>query len=165
MRKTQKSRPLSFFAMLLALLGIGGCEITDIIDNGGGAMVMYGSPTVLYEVKGKVTDQKGNPIPGIQVTVESEFKGDGCLVYYSAIEEAVTTGSNGKWQRYASHMPTQTLKISYKDIDGEAGGGEFADDSIFVNVTIVKDEKKAQQNFWYLGDAKVDVPTVKLKKK
>jgi len=166
MKRIHKPHKVGILAMLAALLGIGACgEINeDDPNNGGEMMVMYGSPTAYYEVKGKVKGPDGKPVQGIQVTVESRRQSDGRYYYYP-IEEPVTTDSEGKWQRNAGHYPSTSLKVVYKDIDGAANGGEFADDSVFVDITVVKDEKKAKENPWYMGDVKVDVPTVKLKKK
>ena len=55
--------------VLLSLMGYS-CSSDDIVDEYGVpiAEVAYGCPYADYVVKGQVTDEAGNPIPGIQVT-------------------------------------------------------------------------------------------------
>lgn len=164
MLQIRKPRKIGFFAMLLALLGIGGCQSLEEADEKVGelTMVAYGVPTVHYTIKGKVTDEKGKALEGIQVSVKSRRHGDN-RSWYSDIIFPITSDSKGKWEAEPRAMPTDTLQIVFTDIDGAANGGEFAADSIRVPVKIEKDPKN--NDAWYVGDAKVDVPTVKLKKK
>lgn len=146
--------------MLMSALGLGSCdEVNEIINRD--MMLAYGSPHVNYSVKGKVTDESGKAIEGIRVKVEARHHSDG-YVYYRMIEDYVKTDAKGAWTRGSAHYPTDTLQVTFEDIDGDANGGQFASDSIRVPVKVVKDEKNTSA--WYMGDAKVDVPTVKLKK-
>ncbi|MCR5708999.1 MAG: radical SAM-associated putative lipoprotein [Bacteroidales bacterium] len=157
-------RRLGFFALLLSALGLAGCDTTQELkdDTEKEMLLMYGSPTVHYSVKGKVTDQSGKPIEGISVRVSKRSRTAENVSFYYPIEADVTTDSGGNWMRGSAHGPTDTLRITFTDIDGDAGGGQFAPDSVFVPVKIVKDENNKSP--WYIGDAKVSVPTVKLKK-
>jgi len=163
MRRIQKPHKVGFFAMLFALLGIGACgEINEDDPNFRNGEVMYGVPTVYYSVKGKVTDENGKAVDGIQVRVQRQAKGDN-RIWYDDMTAPITSGTDGKWSTEPRDMPTSTLKIVFTDIDGDANGGEFAADSLLVPVTITKDSKNTDP--WYYGEAKVDVSTVKLKKK
>lgn len=164
MLQIRKSRKVGFFAMLLALLGIGGCQSLEEVDEQVGelTMVAYGVPTVHYSINGKVTDEKGKALEGIQVSVKSKRHGDN-RSWYSDIISPISSDSKGKWEAEPRAMPTDTLQIVFTDIDGAANGGEFAADSVRVPVNIEKDPKN--NDAWYVGDAKVNVPTVKLKKK
>lgn len=161
MNSNKKNR-WGFFAMLLALLGIGGCGELNEDDPNFRMEVMYGVPTVHYSIKGKVTDENGKAVDGIQVRVQRQASGDN-RIWYDDITAPISSGADGKWSVEPRDMPTSTLKIIFTDTDGEANGGEFATDSIQVPVNIVKDPKNKDP--WYDGDAKVEVPTVKLKKK
>lgn len=54
----------------LAALGFTSC------NGWGGQSVEYGTPTVSYHVTGQVTDEAGNPIPGIKVKVVDPYDFD-----------------------------------------------------------------------------------------
>ena len=158
MRTDKKKRNLGFFAMLLALFGIGSCNINDDIDLN--LMAAYGTPTVHYTVHGKVTDPNGNPIEGIQVTVGTAWTDDLHNYYTHPIEAPVTTDRRGKWIREAYFYPSDSLHIQVKDIDGELRGGEYEDAHIIVKQIEYKDGKD-----WYSGHADIRVPDIILKKK
>lgn len=166
MLQIRKPRKIGFFAMLLAVLGIGGCQnqAFEEVDEeiSGITRLAYGSPSAHYSVKGKVGDNKGQALEGIEVRVQGRFQSDG-NVYYRDLKQPTLTDGNGQWSSEIYHWPTDTLQIVFTDIDGAANGGEFAADSVRVATTIVKDPNNKSP--WYLGDAKVDVPTVRLKKK
>ena len=159
--RIDKPRKYGFFAMLLALLGIGGCQMEEE-DINGGMEVMYGVPTVAYSVKGKVTDGNGKALEGIQVTIQSRHYGNDHY-WYSDIITPVASDADGKWAADRGAMPTDTIQVLFTDIDGAANGGEFATDSVRVPVKIEQDPNNT--DFWNFGSARVDVPTVKLKKK
>ena len=63
------------------LLGILGFSFVSACDGEGASPIPmygvpapeYGSPYAEYFVKGKVTDEAGNPIKGIAVTVPDEY--------------------------------------------------------------------------------------------
>jgi putative lipoprotein (rSAM/lipoprotein system) len=88
--------------LLLGLLGFTACEESEMCE--------YGTPTVDFTVKGRVTDKTGNPIKGI--AVESEHKW-------------TSTGRDGRF--YISGIRECTDAIYFRDGDGEANGGEFAE--------------------------------------
>lgn len=161
MRSNRKKRNLGLFAMLLALIGIGSCNVAEDIDET--LVAAYGTPTVHYTVHGKVTDPNGNPIEGIQVTVGTAWTDDLHNYYTHPIEAPVTTDRRGKWIREAYFYPSDSLHIQVKDIDGAEHGGEFADYQTSLPVKIVKNPKNT--NPWYMGDATVNVSDIKLKKK
>ena len=154
----KSSGKIGFLSMILALLGLGGCEAAEDI---GDIKCMYGSPTVHYSVKGKVTDEKGKPVQGIEVTIEGQYQEEG-VVINRPITQPRQSGADGTWSAEEGHLPYSTLLIRFKDIDGEANGGLFAEDSTTVAVNVVKDPKET--NPWRVGDANISVPTIKLKK-
>lgn len=162
MLQIRKPRKTGFFAMLLALLGIGGCQSLALEEVEELTMVAYGAPTACYSIKGKVTDEKGKALEGIEVRVKRRFHADGRDRYFDILVP-LASDANGKWSTEIRATPTDTLQIVFTDIDGAANGGEFAADSVRVPVKIEKDPRK--NDAWYVGDAKVEVPTVKLKKK
>ncbi len=153
-----KPKRLGFFAMLLALLGIGGCSEINGINN----MAMYGTPTADWSVKGKVLDPDGKPVAGIQVILGNHFEDGPGVIYdnhYIPID-TVNTGVDGSFSYQKHGFPIEHLQIDTHDIDGEAGGGEFQDATILVRNIEYKDKKG-----WYVGKADISVPDIKLKKK
>ena len=54
--------------LLIGALGFTACSENGDNDGGGGAMCEYGTPTVHFAVKGRVTDADGNPIKGIVIS-------------------------------------------------------------------------------------------------
>ncbi|MGX8708529.1 MAG: radical SAM-associated putative lipoprotein [Bacteroidales bacterium] len=138
---------LGFFAMVLALLGLGGCEVLEEAE-GLNEGRMYGPPVVKYSSKGKVTDVTGNPIPGIEVSITGRFKEQGQLVYTPLTGSAVYSDGDGNWKTENRHMVNlDAVTIHFKDIDGQNNGGYWAEDSTTVNVVFKKS-----------NEAKIDVP-------
>lgn len=110
-------------AWLLCLIGFGSavaCSPGMVADE-------YGSPYASYEVKGKVTDQQGNPIPGIQVTCDAMYI------------QPVYTESDGSYALNGDGFPREKIQVSFEDVDGEENGGLFAARSVSVETVHVKE--------------------------
>ena len=137
---------------LLTMLGYG-CSSTD--ENRDVDVEEYGCPYADYVVQGSVTDEAGNPIQGINVKAPYGSDLD------SQFAQIVQTDAKGSFtlQEFSS---TRGREIIVEDIDGEANGGEFLSDTIFVNSLPKTQTEKG--NGWYTGkfDVKADI---KLKKK
>lgn len=137
--------------LLLALLGIlgfnlAGCEISE----------EYGTPYATYEFKGRVQDQAGRPIEGIQVECRS-------LAGYSAGGYPLAqTDARGKFEGKTSDMPSTRWTVRFVDIDGPLHGS-FADDS--VEVTFENSDYKKGKGSWNRGSASKEIPTIVLKEK
>ena len=120
-----------------------------------GTIVEYGCPYADYVVKGSVTDEVGNPIQGIKITAPNGSDLD------SQFNQIVQTDAKGNFTlKEFSSMRGHDMIV--EDIDGEANGGEFLSDTIFVNSLPKTQTEKG--NGWYTGkfDVKADI---KLKKK
>lgn len=146
-----------FIALLLALFGIGttGCIVP----------CMYGSPTADFTVKGKVVDESGAPISGLQVILGRRYYDSPSVIYdenYFPID-TIQTGPDGIYQYQTMNgaaFPVDNLQVDVNDIDGEAGGGAFESASLVVK-KIEYDGGKG----WYEGHAEIEVPDIILKKK
>ncbi len=155
-QKHNKTRALGFFSILLAFLGVG-CEEIGIIE------LMYGSPTAHFSVKGKVTDESGNPIQNIEVNLYgvSSYEGQDYAVPNQV--QPVKTDTKGTYLIEMNDSPYTTIQVNVKDIDGAANGGEFASDSLRNSTyTFLKD--KNDKNEWSVGNADITMPDIKLKK-
>ena len=152
-----KTRKFRFFSMLLALLGLGGCEII--------APVMYGAPSVRFSVKGTVTDEDGRPIQNLEVNLSGVDSYEGEEYVIPTGREPVKTDQKGTYLLdYSGVTPFTTIQVNVKDVDGPANGGEFASDSVRTSgFTFVKDKKDT--NAWSVGTADITMPGIKLKKK
>lgn len=110
-------------AWLLCLIGFG----SSVACSPGMVADEYGSPYASFEVKGKVTDQQGNPIPGIQVTCDAMYI------------QPVYTESDGSYALDGDGFPREKIQVSFEDVDGEENGGLFAARSVSVETVHVKD--------------------------
>lgn len=72
-----------------------------------------GTPYILYEIHGTVTDSDGNPLSGIRVM--------------SGTSEPVYTSSGGTFVLFGKSAPSssESAVITCDDMDGEANGGFF----------------------------------------
>ena len=156
-QKHNKARALGFFSILLAFLGVG-CEELGIIK------VMYGSPSAHFSVKGKVTDESGNPIQNIEVNLYGVASYEGQDYAVPNQGQSVKTDTKGTYLIEMNDRPYSAIQVNVKDIDGAANGGEFASDSLRnSSYTFIKD--KNDKSEWSVGKADITMPDIKLKKK
>lgn len=140
--------------LLLGLLGFSACsegensnKTRDDIDN---IPCMYGTPTVEFTIKGKVTDSAGVPIKGI--VVSSDRNSD-----LSAV-----TGEDGSFTTNKVRAINIYGTLTFTDTDGDANGGDFATKDVSVeNLPTVKIK---DGEGWYNGEYEVTAD-VKLTKK
>lgn len=144
---------LGFFAMVLALLGLGGCEALEETE-GLNQKMMYGAPIVKYSSKGKVIDWDGKPIPGIEVSITGRINEQGQTVYTPLTGSAVYSDKGGNWKSENRHVTNlDAVTIHFKDIDGQDNGGYWAEDSTTVNVVFKKE-----------NEAEIDVPDFQMQR-
>ena len=142
-----KPKKTGFLAMLLSLLGLApACNII--------APCMYGSPNADWSVKGKVIDENGKPVGGLQVVIDYNDQ-EGWPV------DTLKTRSDGGYSLEDNGFPFHQLKVEVEDIDGEAGGGQFQKATL-----IVRDiQYKHGDGAWYSGHADIAVPDIVVYKK
>ena len=152
--KTMKPKKTGFISMLLALLGVGA---TSCI-----VPCMYGTPNADWTVKGKVVDEAGKPVAGLQVVLGNQYENSEQVIYdqnYWPLD-TLQTGTDGVYQVDQQGFPLNYLRVDIHDIDGEAGGGEFADASLILHDIKFEDGKG-----WYEGHAEINVPDIVVHKK
>ena len=124
--------------MMLGWLGLSGC---DRIGSKSG-MCMYGTPTVNYQSKVKVTDQEGKPVEGLQVSIREDKDKELTDNQGVATIEGRYTGG------YVDHEVT----FMVKDVDGEKNG---------IVTDLSKSEKITKADFINKGDGSWNNGTVK----
>lgn len=105
--------------------------------------VMYGTPEVEYEFKGKVMDESSLPIRDIQVTVQPAHENDSPFIF-----TATTDGAGNfefKTRIIAWDFP-EKVKVIFEDTDGLENRGEYAKDSLLIGTHQVK-----KADGWYNG--------------
>ena len=118
--------------LLVSLAGLLGINLSCV----GGEE--YGCPEARFNVKGKVTDPNGTPIPGIQVEMGSYGPRD-------------TTDAAGQYSATLMSFPeTQTFEIGFTDIDGTENG-LYKNDT--VPITFQRSELTGGDGHWYEGSA------------
>ena len=131
---------IKFLLICLGFKSLTACDVE--IWNG---TAEYGTPYAEYEVKGKVSDAEGTPIQGVRVSMgESQS---------SQLDSVAVTDAEGRFH---------VIHIQFTDIDGEAGGGLFEEQTVTVQAEVVE-----EGDGWDEGDyaVKEDVNvTLELKK-
>lgn len=79
-----------------------------------------GDPYMLFEVHGKVIDEDGQPIKGIQVS--------------SGTSDIQTTNVNGVFRLYGRSNPSSIVILAFEDKDGDDNGGEYSRTSVDVTL-------------------------------
>ena len=153
----------------LALLGFTGCsDINDAPD-------LYGTPSVDYRVLGTVTDEEGKPLEGIQVVMDNPW-----IVSYldeggkeilpkvdttnmKILPDTVYTDKKGQFSGLKTMAGSlNKLTVEFRDIDGEANGGEFKSERFTKDKFDKKQLKKGDG--WYDGEFEYS-KNVKLERK
>jgi putative lipoprotein (rSAM/lipoprotein system) len=145
---------------LLSMLGYG-CSLENGMDMYGTPVICeYGAPHADYIFKGVVTDEAGTPIEGIKTSIKQVYE-TGTNVYVNGID-SVKTDAEGHYEMQYDGMKNPNTKLIVEDIDGEANGGEFQNDTLDVDFNKAVQTKKG--NGWYEGAFEI-FKDIKLKKK
>lgn len=114
--------------VLLSMLGFG-CSSSD--DD---MVVEYGTPHADYILKGLVTDEAGTPVKNIKMSAKILSK-TGAGTYMIEIGNLGTaqTDESGRYVLEYDGMARTDLKMIVEDVDGEANGGDFLNDTLDVD--------------------------------
>lgn len=115
--------------VFLSLLGFSSCSKNEI-DDPGNDICLYGTPTTHYIIKGKVTDTDGKPINGVKVEANDTY-GD----RRRPLTEPVYTDEKGEYSANGVGISSDgqgniLLEVTFEDVDGDANGGTFANDTV-----------------------------------
>lgn len=131
----------------LVVLGFSACS-----DSGNQEYpCLYGVPLSDFHFQGTVTDEDQKPIEGIKATLCMD-SGIDAYAHTQHVDSA-STDAEGKYDiRFPSYEAgvyyggvQPFVKITLTDIDGDANGGTFANDTITADqMTVVKEEKTGE---------------------
>lgn len=125
---------LTFFRVVVGALGFAavGCDEAKPDEM---PSEEYGCPYADYVVKGKVSDEEGNPIKGIAVNVQ-DVDLDTCF-----------TSEDGSYGfEWGDMMPSDKIVLKYTDVDRDENGGMFM--PLAKEVAL---ERKEEGKGWYRG--------------
>lgn len=135
---------------LLSLLGFGtACSDKDS-NSPDDFLCAYGTPSATFSVKGKVTDEEGKPIPGIEVSLNSD----------SDIQYTDAQGNFEFVKSHTFHIDTKPMPLCFTDIDGPENGSF---ESATVDVQFTKNPD-VQSDSWYQGDFSAQDVAVSMKR-
>lgn len=160
MKARNKSLIATLCSAILALLGFASCEKIS-----GTARDEYGCPTMDYKVMGTVSDEAGEPVKGIRVTFRAteSIADDGTPRY---VKESHLTDGQGRYDIVEQRKQyTWAEQLIVEDVDGEANGGLFVNDTIDLERALYENLGKQYKkgDGWYQGGYEVNVD-VTLKK-
>lgn len=132
-------------SMVMVAMGFTACSK----DEPEEISVMYGTPYGEYKYEGIVTDEEGNPIQGINVTVQE---------YNYSINNltVVETDKSGKFTTdYIKWGTGGRQALIFTDIDGDANGGDFEEMSFNIHSLNNKVKIEDGEGDWDNGKWKV----------
>lgn len=141
----------SLLASLLTLLGFSACDFGDEPEE-------YGVPTAKFIVTGAVTDEAGNPVKGIEVTVKEKEENSYSDITNDGKPQA-TTDEKGQYTTQSllltafNFKGTSGIAVIMKDTDGNENGGQFKTDTLKADELTI--EKTDEGLGWVTGTYKV----------
>ena len=129
---------------LLAIIGFSCGENGEIPCE-------YGSPHANFQIKGKVTDMKGEPIPDLQVRINpsGESHPQGWLH-----TDTLQTDTNGDFIFSKTDFPFMEYRLIIEDIDWDKNKAIYASDTI--TVTFDSNDFSGGEG-WSLGSASKEI--------
>ena len=121
---TVMGKIIKFLLICLGFKSLTACEVFYGTDE-------YGTPYAEYEAKGRVSDSEGTPISGIKVSMGVE----------DYMDSVAVTDADGRFHVIHDTFPLDdnTFDIQFTDIDGEAGGGLFEEQTVTVQAEKVEE--------------------------
>lgn len=128
----------------------------------GKMAVMYGVPQMDFEVKGRVTDEQGKPIKGMQVILVNQtvdispeyFQEDNPYVQDYIRNYSDTTNAEGRFETQTRDVPVETQRVLVRDIDGNKNGHY---ENQMIEVKFTSEDQTEQGSKWYQGKRSKEV--------
>jgi len=142
MKQTLITKILNYVLVLLGFATTTSCDGLSVVCE-------YGTPTMDFEVSGKVVNQKSVPIAGIKVS---------CHVFTDpGIVTALTAEDGSFFISGTSISPT----LTFEDIDGPENGGEYSDKTEEIKV----EQVEKGDGKWYSGKYEAKGVVIELEEK
>lgn len=152
---------------VMGALGLSSChchkqlaepeESTPSMNEREEMKLMYGVPTMYYQIRGQVRDAEGNPVKNIRVNMlergmevqGTELQGDPERVKEWLEESAAITDKEGRYELTDRGTPIEQVRLMVRDVDGKKNG-EFKDQLVEVEVKAEEVDRTGAQG-WYQG--------------
>ena len=146
---------------LLSIIGYG-CSSSDDPEY----ICMYGTPHADYQFMGTVTDESGSAVMGIKVSAKNVYRRyDSTLIETYGVDSTLTD-SKGKYAvEGEAFLGEHILKLIVEDLDGEANGGNFMNDTIDIDFDNAKKVKEPDKDDYWSDGTFAITQDIKLKKK
>lgn len=162
---------------VMGILGLTGCNSHKAVTEEpaakgdapvvqpkprGGAVVMYGVPTMDFVLKGRVIDQQGQPVQGMQVIlvngtvdISPEYmQEDNPYVQEYISKASDTTDVEGAFECHMKDVPNENQRVIVRDVDGDKNG--IHEDQM-LEVVFSKETQTQEGSGWYVGTRTKDV--------
>lgn len=125
--------------------------------------LMYGVPTMNYQIRGQVKNADGKPVKDIKVNMlergmevkDGELQGDPQRVEEWLEKSAVTTDRKGRFEVKNSGLPQEEVRLLVRDVDGKENG-EYKNRMLEMEVTPANVDR-TNAGGWDLGTFKKEV--------
>lgn len=136
-----------FLISLLGLFGIS-CSMDKDDDD---LICMYGTPTALFTLKGKVVDTQNNPVQGAQIRITPEYKEHAWMK-----ADTVYTDNEGNYNWNNQRQSYRSYRVITENPSlGQMDEWKWAADTTYINFTD-KDKVKGSESGWHLGNFNKD---------
>ena len=127
---------------VMGALGLSGCqchkktaqtepepEPVEVRERGE-VRLMYGVPTMDFQIRGRVMDAQGKPVSGIRINMlergmeveGTDLKGDPERVKEFLESTSVVTDRDGRFALENSGIPQEQVRLLVRDVDGGENG-------------------------------------------
>ena len=124
--------------------------------------LMYGVPTMDFVIKGRVINEQGKPVKGMQVILVNQtiditpdhMDEDNPYVADYIRQMSDTTDAQGAFECHARDVPVESQRVIVRDIDGSKNG---AYEDQILDITFTPEDQTKERNGWYMGTRTKDV--------
>lgn len=144
-------------------------SIEQPVPRGGEMALMYGVPTMDFVVKGRVINEQGKPVKGMQVILVNQkvdiapdhMDEDNPYVQDYIKHASDTTNELGVFECHVKDVPVDVQRVIVRDVDGKKNGS-YADQ--MVDIEFTEADQTGERRGWYMGRRVKDVDITVMKK-
>ena len=144
-------------------------SVEQPVPRGGEMALMYGVPTMDFVVKGRVINEQGKPVKGMQVILVNQkvdiapdhMDEDNPYVQDYIQHASDTTDEQGVFECHVKDVPMDVQRVIVRDIDGKKNGS-YQDQMVDIEFTDA--DQTGERKGWYFGKRTKDVDITVSKK-